>query len=160
MNTTFIPSPAEAEAHADTIDRLPVFVYGTLRPDFGNARILEGSAFAKYDGKSRIDNHRLVSNGGFPYCIPAEGSTTYGCLIVPFADEYDRVLRHMDALEGVPLHYTRETVAVTCPDGVVMAWVYIPADPGHVAGLREVWNNDWTAHTRRLHTDLDAGWHS
>jgi len=156
--TTFIPAPADAEAHANTDDRLPVFVYGTLRPDFVNAHIWEGRGYAKYDGKSRIDNHKLVSNGGFPYCIPHEGSTTYGCLIVPSVDQYDYVLASMDSLEGVPVHYTRETVAVTCPDGIIMAWVYIPANPSRVEGLSDVYLNDWTQHVRRRHTNLNDRW--
>jgi gamma-glutamylcyclotransferase (GGCT)/AIG2-like uncharacterized protein YtfP len=160
MTTTFIPTEAEAEAHSQDTDRLPVFVYGTLRPGHGNARIWDGYAFAKFDGKCRIHDHKLVSNGGFPYCIPDQGSESYGCLIVPTGDNYDHVLRRMDALEGVPMHYTREIVAVTCPEGVITAWVYIPAFPSDHSDLRDVFGNDWTLHTRRLHTDLDAGWHS
>lgn len=122
----------------------PIAVYGTLRPGFGNDRLWRERATAS-EGTGTVPGYRLVSNGGFPYAIPAEpDQAAVVSLVWPNADEYDRVLASMDRLEGVPHHYTREEVLVLLSDGSGMvAWMYVPADPEHYEGLRPVPGNDW-----------------
>lgn len=124
---------------------LPIFVYGTLRPGWGNSRTWAGIARPMHDGLVTVDGYRLVSNGAFPYAIPAEGETTTGCLIAPDADCYDMALARMDHLEGVPHHYRRISVGVEMPNALMVAWLYTPADPEVYADLRSVPGNDWTA---------------
>jgi len=153
-NTTFTLTDAEAEAAIASM-QFPTFVYGTLRPEQGNDHIWRSVAYASYDGKCRVLGYRLVSNGGFPYAIPATTEQTFGCLINPLPDEYEHVMRRMDALEGVPHHYTREQVAVITPDGIVTAYIYIPVDPERYALMGEVFQNDWALHRRKAHTGTD-----
>lgn len=140
----------------DTTAQLPIFCYGTLRPGHGNSTLWQGMATARYDGRARVLGRRLVTNGGFPYMLRS-GPTdqAVGTLIFPKADLYDHVLARMDALEGVPVHYIRDTVAVLCwADGdeakedaaIFAAWTYTPCDERHYEGLRQVTDNDWNAH--------------
>lgn len=152
-DNTLILTEAQADA-AIASTPLPVFVYGTLRPGHGNDRVWQGRAYAAFDGKCKVIGYRLVDTG-FPYMIPAKSDQTFGCLIVPLPEHYDAVLARMDALEGVPHHYTRETIAVLTPEGAVMAWTYLPTHPEAVADLPEVWQNDWAVHVRRKHTSGD-----
>jgi gamma-glutamylcyclotransferase (GGCT)/AIG2-like uncharacterized protein YtfP len=161
MNTdTFTLTDLEAIAAEASIPR-QVFVYGTLRPNQGNDRLWEGLAYAKYDGKCKVLGHRLVSNGAFPYMIPAATEEAFGCLVVPLPDQYDYVLGQMDRLEGVPHHYTRETVAVMTPEGIELAWTYIPRNPETYAALGDVPGNDWVLHKRRIHSTHNVdGWSS
>ncbi len=121
----------------------PVFVFGTLRPGHGNSRTWQGVAHPAHDGEATIADHRLVTNGGFPYCLPAEGETTTGTLIVPFPENYELAMHYMDGLEGYPLHYNRKTIEVTTPLGTVTAWYYIPDDWSYYANLAPVPGNDW-----------------
>lgn len=112
--------------------RLPIFVYGTLRPGHGNARMWEGHGDGLHDGAATVLGYRLTSNGGFPYLVADDGSVTAGCLVEPEPAEYEHVLARMDALEGYAQHsrhnhYERVHVVVHTPEGPVLAWVYIPA---------------------------------
>ena len=115
-----------------TNPRLPIAVYGTLRPGCGNDRLWHGLAEARYDGDVELRGFMLVSNGGFPYLLADDGSVTVGALIEPAADEYEYVLRRMDGLEGYHPgsrhnHYERVHVVVHTPEGPVLAWTYVPA---------------------------------
>jgi gamma-glutamylcyclotransferase (GGCT)/AIG2-like uncharacterized protein YtfP len=152
-NETLILTDEQAEA-AIASTPLPFFVYGTLRPGHGNDRIWRNVAYASFDGKCRVLGYRLV-DCGFPYALPAKTDQAFGCLITPLPDFYDEVKDRMDTLEGVPHHYTRETVAVLTPEGAVMAYMYIPTHPERHAGLPEVFGNDWAVHQRRKHTSTD-----
>lgn len=154
MNDTLILSDEQADA-AFANTPLPTFVYGTLRPGHGNDRTWQDLAYAQFDGKCRVIGYRLVSNGAFPYALPAIMDQSFGCLIVPLPDRYEECMRRMDSLEGVPVHYTRETTAVLTPEGAVMAYIYVPAHPETYAGYGEVFGNDWALHQRRRHTSDD-----
>lgn len=159
-DTLILTDDEAAEAEAST--PLPVFVFGTLRPGAGNDRTWHGLAEPRHDGECWVDDHRLVSNGSFPYCLPSKGDRSIGCLIVPHPHLYAVAVRQMDMLEGVPHHYTRQTVAVTTPDGVVMAWYYIPENWMAYADYRRVVNNDWSQGTEPRTDDDDgfsrSGW--
>lgn len=118
------------------------FVYGTLRPGFANARLWHDFADAAWDGRSHVVGYKLVTNGGFPYLVHAEGETSTGCLITPHRGEAANIRRRFDALEGYPRHYDRIVVPVFTPAGSVRAWTYIPADLSHVLGLPDVGVDD------------------
>lgn len=144
--------PTDEEAMAMALDTpLPVFVFGTLRPGNGNARLWQHTGHAKHDDEAVIANHRLVSNGYFPYCIPSEGDTTTGTLIYPNdpTHTWRRMINDMDILEGVPVHYTRQMIGVHTPDGEVTAWYYIPTDWHTYNGYEPVPFNNWTHRVRR-----------
>jgi gamma-glutamylcyclotransferase (GGCT)/AIG2-like uncharacterized protein YtfP len=115
------PTPDDVEAAAMTY---PFFVYGTLRPGYGNDRLWHGRAHDRHDGECYVTGFRLVGRG-FPYAIPAEGAEAVGALIVPDADHYEDVTRDLDRLEGVPTHYYRDLVVITTPEGYRVAWMYI-----------------------------------
>ena len=136
----------------DTSIQMPVFVYGTLRPGHGNASLWSGLATARYDGHARVLGRRLVSNGGFPYMLHSTPSEqVVGTLIFPDAAYYEQVLDRMDMLEGVPVHYIRDTIAVICGGGVdgsaiFAAWTYMPVDDSEYEHLTPVTDNDWSVH--------------
>lgn len=143
------------------MNRHPIFVYGTLRPGEGNARVWVDRAEARHDGTCFVLGRALVDSGGFPYLVPALTAQTVGALIVPADEHYDAVLDRMDDLEGYHPdsrhnHYERITIAVVTPDGPVRAWTYVPASRAldHVARLPDVATNeagryDWAAKPRR-----------
>lgn len=144
--------PTDAEATAMALDTpLPVFVFGTLRPGNGNAVTWHDTGKARYDDEALLANHRLVTNGFFPYCLPSEGDTTVGTLIFPKNPTWAwrSMIAAMDMLEGVPAHYTRQMVTVHTPDGSLPAWYYVPEHWEMYANLTPVPENNWTHRVRR-----------
>jgi len=137
-----------------TTPRHPVFCYGTLRIECGNDRLWHGRAVSHHDGTAYVLGYALVTNGAFPYLVPATMSQTVGALIVPHDDDYDDVLEDMDGLEGVPVHYERIEVAVLTPTGPTMAWTYVPAARTieRIAELPDVPTDEWGRHDWSLRT--------
>ena len=126
---TTYPTKEQADTMAAATPH-PFFVYGTLRPGHGNARLWAGRATARYDGTAIAHNFSL-STVGFPYANPTQGARSVGALIVPHAAEYEFIRRQMDALEGVEFgHYSRITTAIETPEGWIVAWMYVPAHYG------------------------------
>jgi gamma-glutamylcyclotransferase (GGCT)/AIG2-like uncharacterized protein YtfP len=115
----------------ESTDRLPVFVYGTLRPGQGNySRLLAGRIATPV--RATLPGHALYGRTlPFPYVVPAPGHTVVGDLVTPLADLYDEVLDDLDWLEGYRAgpsdasHYVRTRVAVESPAGTETAWVYL-----------------------------------
>lgn len=128
-----------------TADFMPVFVYGTLRPGWGNARLWAGRGDAHHDGAATVRGFRLVSGGPFPFAVPDADSVATGALIYPSVAEYADVLDDLDRLEGYPRFYDRMMVVVDTPAGHVKAWIYTPARPIEYADLPPVEGNDWSA---------------
>lgn len=147
MSTETIPQ-AEPTLVAE---QLPIFVYGTLRPGHGLARVWQHRGHARYDGEARLRGFRLVSGGAFPFALPDGGKDAFavGTLIFPDADQYDAVLERMDAIEGVPHFYDRLMVVVQLPEHPVKAWVYSPVNPAGYADLPAVPGNDWNQEVGR-----------
>jgi len=152
-------------SNTETPDLLPFFVYGTLRPGYGNSRGWVGRARAVHDGDATVDGFRLAAPqyGGFPYAIPAEGSRIVGALIFPEPGEYAAVLYRLDQLEGYPNHYDRIRVRVETPDGWLWAWIYTPpaADlkDGYWERMATVPGGDWNRHNEEPEpwpTDTEA----
>lgn len=132
------------------LERLPFFVYGTLRPGFGNDYLWKGRATVLGgDGEARLHGFRLVGTG-IPYALPAPGETTVGTLVVPDPIAYSAVAARLDALEGYPVHYDRLRVAVALPWDEVEAWVYSPAHPERYANRPAIPGNDFNALGLRL----------
>jgi gamma-glutamylaminecyclotransferase len=101
-----------------------VFVYGSLKRGFGNARLLSES---RYLGDAvSIDRFRMWG-WGFPYIAASEDG-------LPVAGELYEVdeatLANLDRLEGHPRHYCRQHRWFVVDDAkVAPAWVYV-AGPG------------------------------
>jgi gamma-glutamylcyclotransferase (GGCT)/AIG2-like uncharacterized protein YtfP len=136
-------------------ERLPVFVYGTLRPGQPNYRVLAGSTIAEHP--ATLADHQLYIVG-LPYVTPADGATVIGTLMVLAPGSYPRVLETLDRLEGYRAdgeefsHYLRRPCQVTYTDGaghqqIVTAWVYL-AGPHAAARLtpdQRSATGDWLA---------------
>ncbi|MFG2094418.1 gamma-glutamylcyclotransferase family protein [Streptomyces sp. NPDC048612] len=116
-------------------ERLPFFVYGTLRPGEVNyGPTLRGRTAA--EEPARIGGALLYDGPGYPYATagPAD-AVVHGALIRPRDTDYDEVCTLLDRLEGYTPgdrrnHYERVATEAVCPDGrTVRAWVYLAAGP-------------------------------
>ncbi|MFI9081391.1 gamma-glutamylcyclotransferase family protein [Streptomyces sioyaensis] len=116
-------------------ERLPFFVYGTLRPGEANyARTLRGRTAA--EEPAHIRGALLYDGPGFPYATagPAD-AVVHGALVLPREGAYDEVCAALDRLEGyVPgdpanLYEREHTEAVRADGRTVRAWVYLAAAP-------------------------------
>ncbi|WP_208605899.1 gamma-glutamylcyclotransferase family protein [Streptomyces albus] len=115
-------------------DRLPVFVYGTLRPGGRHhTRLLRGRT--DHEEPARLPGAALYEGPGFPYAVEEPGGEVHGHLIAPRAAEYGELLAALDALEGYTpgepaTFYERRARDVLRADGrAVRAWVYFAAEP-------------------------------
>jgi len=100
-----------------------VFVYGTLRRGQSNHRLL---ASAKFVGVGRTAaEYSMFSLGPFPGVV--EGGTT--SIVGEIYDVGDDTLAALDSLEGTPTMYSRETLVLDVPNGMVVEWY--------------VWNQGW-----------------
>ncbi|GES29371.1 gamma-glutamylcyclotransferase family protein [Streptomyces angustmyceticus] len=115
-------------------ERLPFFVYGTLRPGEANhAWALRGRTAA--EEPAHIGGALLYDGPGYPYATrgPA-GAVVHGTLVRPRDSDYDEVRATLDRLEdyapGDPRNvYERVCTEAVCADGrTVRAWVYLAAD--------------------------------
>lgn len=135
------------------VERLPFFVYGTLRQGQGNFRwSLEGRT--SNITSARLHEHTMYSNGGFPYAVPgAEGDVVVGEVMYVHDHFYEQVLDALDTLEGFtetgdPKNlYERERHFVTLEDGTQeQVWAYIMAPNlsyHSMARLVHVPSGDW-----------------
>lgn len=112
-------------------EQLPYFVYGTLRPTFGNSYVW------RWNDATAVDDGQVVARGfemwggGIPYAVPTDDpdSEIVGCLIIPpdNQDDAKHLRLAMDALEGHPNHYERRLIEYhrrgeSQPAG--LAWIY------------------------------------
>ncbi|MGK5530018.1 gamma-glutamylcyclotransferase family protein [Streptomyces sp. URMC 129] len=125
-------------AGAAEAERLPFFVYGTLRPgQVNHAWALRGRTAA--EEPARLPGAVLYDGPGYPYAVPAPGdgagAVVSGELIHPLPDHYAEVLAVLDRLEeyapGAPDNvYERVAVDVLrAAGGTARAWVYLAAAP-------------------------------
>lgn len=113
-----------------TEERLPVFVYGTLRPGEKNyPRYLAGRA-VKTVSATAEGRLYYVAGGGYPYVEPGPG-TVAGELVYLDPCHYEQTLQAIDALEEYKpddeAHsvYLRRRTYVTLIDGsCAAAWIY------------------------------------
>lgn len=121
------------------LDR-PYFVYGTLRPGYGNAKLWQSAgAQAAFDGRVRVRGFQMRASG-IPFAIRTddERSEIVGALIYPpYNEGMQRWLRYdLDSLEGHPHLYERQATRVYFPDAFdgchITAWIY---------AMRERWGD-------------------
>lgn len=147
-------------------ERLPFFVYGTLRPGEANhTRTLRGRTAA--EEPAHIRGALLYDGPGYPYATsgPAD-AVVHGDLVRPRDHDYDEVRAVLDRLEGhVPgargnLYERVRTDAVLADGRTVRAWVYLAAAP-LAARLRStatpLAGGDWRGGTRTEHRPPPAG---
>jgi gamma-glutamylcyclotransferase (GGCT)/AIG2-like uncharacterized protein YtfP len=140
------------------VERLPFFVYGTLRPgQVNHDRFVRGRTAA--EGPGRMRGVELYEGPGYPYGVAAAaddaGTEVRGELITPTADHYDELLAALDELEdyapGDPGNlYERVAREVLLADGrTARAWVYLASDEVAKrlrASGKRVPGGDWRAH--------------
>ncbi|MFD9908591.1 gamma-glutamylcyclotransferase family protein [Streptomyces sp. NPDC059063] len=121
-------------------DRLPFFVYGTLRPGERNHAFLHGRVTGSTP--ARLPDALLYDGPGYPYVVEAAGEgPVHGDLVTAHPEAYEPLLADLDHLEeyvpGDPRSlYVRVAREVTRADGAtVRAWVYV-ASPHLAARLR------------------------
>ena len=92
-------------------DKIPLFVYGTLRKGEKNNSLLENS---KYLGlASTTDKYTLILDGGVPFLLDIPYTYITGDLY-----EIDlQTLKNIDALEGHPELYKRKLIETVLPSG-------------------------------------------
>jgi gamma-glutamylcyclotransferase (GGCT)/AIG2-like uncharacterized protein YtfP len=130
-------------------ERLPVFVYGTLRPGQKNyTRYLQGRTIEEVPA---ICPGRLyfLDQGGYPYLLPEEGMVT-GVLVKIRPEWYEETLVALDRLEEYDPEdekhsvYLRRRTMVELEDGEQrQAWVYFWNRPEIVG--REITGGDFVA---------------
>jgi gamma-glutamylcyclotransferase (GGCT)/AIG2-like uncharacterized protein YtfP len=140
-------------------DRLPFFVYGTLRRDCGNhGWALDGRTSS--ERPATMPGAVMHDNGGFPYVtLDPTGDTVLGEVMVVPDEHYADVLSDLDGLEGyhpdrADNHYDRIIVTVTLADGSTMrAYTYVvaPRYAARLSLLPVISDGDWKQHaaTRR-----------
>lgn len=93
-----------------------VFVYGTLLRGEPNHALLVNTPWPAFISTAKMQGLELVvTHGAFPYCVVTDNADH-----IVEGELYDvdpRTLDRLDALEGVPSHYTRATRRVHMPDG-------------------------------------------
>ncbi|MFJ8075046.1 gamma-glutamylcyclotransferase family protein [Streptomyces sp. NPDC096176] len=118
-------------------DRLPFFVYGTLRPGERNHDLfLRGRTTA--ERPAVLPGARLYEGPGHPYAVDDRGGpvSVAGEAVTAAPEEYRRLLLALDRIEeytGRPGHpdnlYVRVVRDVVLEDGTeVRAWVYVAAE--------------------------------
>jgi gamma-glutamylcyclotransferase (GGCT)/AIG2-like uncharacterized protein YtfP len=108
-----------------------IFVYGTLKHDFHNHRIIADQKFIGH-GETLGEHWQMYSLGGFPGVV--HGDKT---IVGELYEVDEQAFQRCDRLEGHPHFYRREIVEVLDSDGVVHhPWMYIYQ--GEVEHLQKV----------------------
>src|SRR6056297_1897333 len=111
-------------------ERLPVFVFGTLRSGHENHGILAGR-FEKVLPATLRGYARVPSSHGYPLIDTREGQSVEGELYFLSEQTRDETMIDLDDLEGlspgelVGEWYERLQVSVTTDVGDYLAWVYV-----------------------------------
>lgn len=98
-----------------------IFVYGTLKKGFENHHFLDG---AKFIGNATTKEKYPMVNvvKAYPYMINQKGK---GKIIKGEAYQIDdKILSHLDMLEGYPEHYDRDKIALIVEDIELQAITY------------------------------------
>jgi gamma-glutamylcyclotransferase (GGCT)/AIG2-like uncharacterized protein YtfP len=121
--------------------RLPVFVYGTLRPGEKNYPVCLAGRTVEEVAATAEGQLYFVADGGYPYVEPGPG-TVAGELIYLEPRHYAQTLRGLDALEEYDPDneshsvYLRRRTTVTLVDGSrTTAWIYYWNCP-QIVGIR------------------------
>ncbi|WP_405831825.1 gamma-glutamylcyclotransferase family protein [Streptomyces sp. NBC_01176] len=136
--------------------RLPIFVYGTLRPGEHNHDLfLRGRTLSERPATMR--GIVLYDGPGYPYAVEEPAGVVHGELVAALPETYAELLGALDRLEeyvpGDPRNlYERVVRDVTRADGTATrAWVYVAA-PAVTARLRAhgrlVPGGDWRERRR------------
>ena len=101
----------------DKKENIYVSVYGTLRPGFGNNRLLNTSEHLG-TGKT-VEKYTLRASG-----IPFVSKEPLHNVVVDVYKVDNDTLDRLDGLEGHPEWYKREQIPVKVGDKTMTAWLY------------------------------------
>jgi gamma-glutamylaminecyclotransferase len=103
----------------NSIVRILVFVYGTLRRGFWNHRLLSKAEFV---GAGKTKARYAMYVDGIPYVVKEEVSQIVGEVYAVDRETLD----DLDCLEGHPSWYERHEVGIKLEDGQQrVAWMYL-----------------------------------
>lgn len=128
------------------MQRLPVFVYGTLREGQSNYQLyLQGRVAASYP--AHLQHGKLYHFGAYPGLLLAEdGSDVAGELMYLDDANYDAILADLDELEGCNeglYERIEATVYLNSNKEPRTAWTYIVGKPLRKRCIRLIASGDW-----------------
>lgn len=113
-----------------------IAVYGSLKRDFYNHRVLEGASFL---ASGTVTGFEMFSLGSYPMVVPGDGS-----IAVELYEVNTSTFGRLDRLEGFPRFYGRQMVTVATDYCPVEAWMYV-GQVHQVKGQRRVDSGMWAA---------------
>jgi len=134
-----------------------VFVYGTLKRDFGNHRILARATFLG-NGKTG-QPFELVRLWGFPGMIRVRGDRTGTAVRGEVYAVDDRTLADLDHLESNGALYQRaQTPIILESGGTLTAWAYLYlGDTTTKPAIGDTWQHHVTDRERVQHHNSNGG---
>ena len=141
------------------MNRLPFFVYGTLIPDQPNYYLWKDSIVSTKDGL--IKNYQLFDMGHYPMIVESEGNNVYGMLMYVKNENYTKVTKIIDNLEGYNPEnhgssaYNREIRDIELENGEAeKVWIYIGSEE-YVKEENAVKGGNWVKHISKKKGNLD-----
>ena len=131
------------------MNRLPFFVYGTLIPEQPNFYLWKNSIVATKKGL--IQNYQLFDMGHYPMIVESEGNNVHGMLIYIKNEDYDKITKVIDNLEGYNPEnhgssaYKREIRDIEAENSLEKAWIYIGSEE-YVKKENVVKDGNWIKH--------------
>ena len=131
------------------MNRLPFFVYGTLIPEQPNFYLWKNSIVATKKGL--IQNYQLFDMGHYPMIVESNGETVYGMLIYIKNEDYGKIVKIIDNLEGYNPEnhgssaYKREIRDIEAENSLEKAWIYIGSEE-YVKKENVVKDGNWVKH--------------
>ena len=124
------------------IERLSLFVYGTLMSDQASSSLLAGLGRQPARTRGRL----FALRAGYPALVPGGDAWVYGELVAPVTP---RRLTLLDQYEGVPEGlYRRTRVEAVIGLSTFPAWAWVMDDPS-LHGGRYLPGGRWRATIRR-----------
>lgn len=133
-----------------------VAVYGTLRKNSGNHRLLVGN---KYIGTYYLDrvNATMYTNGSFPALLYDEKGGKLVCEVYKIDGE---TFNRLDRLEGYPSHYDRIYMSEMISDGSIImdgnkditneTWIYVYRGEASYSQLAKLPSGDFIKDNDKL----------
>ena len=141
------------------MNRLPFFVYGTLIPDQPNYYLWKDSIVSTKDGL--IKNYQLFDMGHYPMIVESKGNNVYGMLMYVKNEDYSKVTKVIDNLEGYNPEnhgssvYNREMRDIQLEGGEIeKAWIYIGSKE-YVNEENKVKGGNWVKHISKKEGNQD-----
>ena len=132
------------------MEQLPFFVYGTLIPDQPNHYLWKDSITDTKKGITK--NYQLFDMGHYPMIIKSEGSNVNGMLMYIKTEDYDKITKIIDNLEGYNSEnhgssaYNREIRDIELENGELeKAWIYIGSEK-YIKKENTVKDGNWVSH--------------